>query len=88
MGAGEDRAVAAESPVSLPRGGEGYWDPEDLGSQPAGPPREPQVKRTPRPVPSPQRHGSRRFSQALEESQPVPGARVGKEKEDEQQGRL
>lgn len=79
---GENREVAAESLIPLPRGGDRYWDPEDLGPQPEGPPREPQCKRLP--VPSPQRYGSRRLSQALEESQPVPGARVGKEKEEEQ----
>lgn len=40
------------------------------------------------PVASPRRHGSRRLPQALEESQPVPGTWVGKEKEEEQEGRL
>lgn len=82
MGVGENREVEAESLIPLPRGRDRYWDAEDLGPQPEGPPRAPQWKRLP--VPSPQRYGSRRLSQALEESQPVPGARVGKEKEEEQ----
>lgn len=78
VGVDEARAGAAESLVSLPRGGDGRWDPGDpsLRAHPES------LGLSASPRPSPRRYGSRRLSQALQEPQPVPGARVGEEKEE------
>lgn len=77
-----DREVAREFLISLSRVGTGNGPPGPW-SPVGGPALRPSVEAH-LPFSRPRRYGSRRLSQALEESQPVAGARVGKEKEEEQ----
>lgn len=71
MGVDEDRAVAAESLIPCPGVGMGTGIPWTL---------EPSLRL---PVSSPPCYGPHRLSQALQESERVPRARVRKEKEEE-----
>lgn len=82
LGVGEDRAGAAQSLISQALAGMGTGPLRVLEPSLRARPRASALARLP--FPSPRRDGSRRLSQALEESQPVPGARVRKEKEEKQ----
>lgn len=62
-------------------GGDGPWAPEDQAQSRAALRASVSARL---PFCSPWRYGSCRLSQGLEESQRDPGARVGKEKEEEQ----
>lgn len=66
---GGNREVAAESLIPLPRGGDRYWDPEDLGPQSEGPPESLSVSASPSPAHNAMAHvGSRKHSRSRSRS--------------------